>query len=542
MSEPVIRPIGEDDVSGVIELYQLVYGDSFPFPEFYDAGWVKKGIFSDDIEWVVAEQDGALLGTAAVMLGVGDPDDLIGEVGRLVVHPDARGGGLGTDLLEAPVQRCCNHLEFAFAECRTAHPGAQKIAARLGYSFVGFEPLCYALLGVRESVVFVARLFGNARRLRRNNPRVIPDVYELADLALRNCGLEPDLLVEPTAEPYPTQPDGVAELHELDDQQVYRLLRLSRGSLGCREVFGGMRLEYGFLKLKAHAARYLVLKRGGTIVGGLGYVCDDIDSKVRIFELLAVDDRAKGQLLEQSLRQIEARHDPAFIQVDVNAHAPRIQRTLDLLGFAAVAYSPSMVFDAGERLDVVKMVKLRVPLKLDGVQLHEPAAEVAAVVQRSVAAKSRGFALDNVARRVGVFQGLSDLQLGCVAAACSEVPYQPGESVFAQHGADQALFVVLDGAVDILLGDPPRRLATITQGEIFGELALIDELPRSAGAICREPSRLLVIRHDDFAALIDRDPALGARVLRNIARTLSSRLRRANQQIESLLSEPDRLL
>ena len=55
-----IRSIDEADVPEVIELYRAVYGDSFPFPEFYDARWIKKGVFNDDICWVVAVHGGGL--------------------------------------------------------------------------------------------------------------------------------------------------------------------------------------------------------------------------------------------------------------------------------------------------------------------------------------------------------------------------------------------------------------------------------------------------------------------------------------------------
>ena len=540
MPDATIRPACETDVGAVVDLYRAVYGDSFPFREFYDAEWIKKGVFDDDIVWLVAEHDRQVVGSAAVMLEVGDRDDLIGEFGRLVVHPDTRGMGLGSKLLEHRVTHAEPWIEFGFAECRTAHPGAQKIATRAGFQVVGLEPLAYEVLGRRESVAFVCRHFGNARLLRKNNPHVIPAVHDLAALVLRRCGFESDVLVEHYCEPYPAASNEVVE--ELDDQQAYRLLRLSRGKDHHPQVFGGMRLEYGFLKLKAHAGKYLVVRRGETIVGGLGYVLDDIDQKVRIFDLVAVDDRAAGALLELAIERIEAVEDPVYLQIDVSAHEPRIQATLDCLGFAPVAYCPSMVFSAGERLDVIKMVKLRIPVKLDGMELIEPAREIADLVEELLCASARGVALDDVARRVRIFAGLTDVQIGRVREVCREVPYHPGETVFQRDSTDQALFIVLDGQVEIRVTDDGPPLASIIAGEIFGELALIDELPRSAAAVAAESSRLLVIRKDDFQALVRRDPQLGVVILRNIARTLSTRLRDTNVKVESMWVHKDQLL
>lgn len=532
-----IRRAEEGDVEPVVGLYRSVYGESFPFREFYDARWIKKGIFDDDIIWLVAEDQGRLVGSAAVMLDVGDRNDLIGEFGRLVVDPTARGGGIGSALMEARLEAASPQIDFAFAECRTAHEGAQKIALRHGFAVVGLEPLAYCVLDRRESVALVCRHFGNALRLRRNNPRVIPQVHAVGSVALANCGMENDLLVEQLADPYPSARHE--QCCDLEDQQVYRLLRLSRGRGQAPEVFGGMRLEYGFLKIKAHAGRYLTVRRGQSVVGGLGYVCDDLDSKVRVFDLVACDDRARGALLELALARIEERHDPAYVQVDVNAHEPRFQATLQCLGFTPVAYCPSMVYHAGERLDVVKMVKLRVPPKLHDLALAEPAREIAAIVEDLLVTNARGVALDDVARRVGVFQGLTDVQIGRVRELSSEVPYDHGETVFAQNSLDQALFIVLEGGVAIRLGE--STLATVSPGEIFGELALIDELPRSAAAVSVGAARLLVIRRDDFQQLVRRDPELGVVILRNIARTLSARLRETNQKLESI-GGIDRLL
>ncbi len=140
-SEVRIRAIQEEDVQDIIGLYRAVYGDDFPFKEFYDAVWVKRGVFSPEIIWIVGQrEDGRLLGSAAVLLNSADRSDLVGEFGRLVVHPDARGLDLGTRLVEAQIEHSQNLIEYGFAECRTAHVGAQKIVTRLGFGVTGFEP------------------------------------------------------------------------------------------------------------------------------------------------------------------------------------------------------------------------------------------------------------------------------------------------------------------------------------------------------------------------------------------------------------------
>ena len=69
-----IRLIEEGDAEATVELYRAVYGDDFPFQQFYDATWVKKGVFDDSMCWLVGEKDGALLGSIAAMLEEWSPD------------------------------------------------------------------------------------------------------------------------------------------------------------------------------------------------------------------------------------------------------------------------------------------------------------------------------------------------------------------------------------------------------------------------------------------------------------------------------------
>jgi N-acetylglutamate synthase-like GNAT family acetyltransferase len=528
-----IRRIDEGDVEGTIAVYRAVYGDGFPFKEFYDARWVKKGVFDDDIAWFVAEDDGQIVGSAAVMLNVGDADDLIGEFGRLVVDPEARSGGIGTHLIEHCIDHAQGRIEVGFAECRVAHPGAQKICSRSGFAPVGFEPLAYKLAGVRESVAFMVSIGPNALRLRKNNPRVIPSVYPLGSLALTGVGCEPDLIAEGDVEGYPI--DDAVSIGAPKGEYDYRLLRIGKGRTVDREVFGGVRLEYGFLKLAAHKAQYLIAEREGQPVGAAGFVHDPIDEKVRLTELIAVSDAVKGALLKAFVEHVAAAHQPAYVQVDVRADSPRMQQSLWELGFVPVAYFPAMVFEQVERLDVVKMVRLTVPWDLGPIQMIDAVAPLKELVETTFIERNRGAVIADVTRRVRLFQGLGDWEIERLRAICSEQRFRQGQAVFAEGDPGQALFIVVDGEVQIVTdGEGHQVLGMIAPGEVFGDLALVDGLPRSASAVCTADSTLLMLEASAFRQLADRHPAIGRTVLLNLCRTLSSRLRAANQALESL--------
>jgi GNAT superfamily N-acetyltransferase len=527
-----VRDIAESDVERVIAIYRAVYGDDFPFREFYDARWVKKGVFDDNVAWVVAEDDeGAVVGSAAVMLNAGDADDLIGEFGRLVVDPACRSRGIGTNLLKARVERVQGYTEWGFAECRSMHAGAQKICEQMGFRTVGFEPNAYKLGSRRESMVLVAQLFGSAAKLRKNNPHVIASVFPMGCQAMENLGLEPDLIVAEDVSAYPV--DEEIKIEELRGEQSYRLLRIGRGRTWEREICGGMHLDHGYLKLAAHSAEYLVAKRGEVPIGAVGYVHDPIDDKVRLFELIATDDATKGTLLRRFIEHVVDRYRPVYIGADVSAYFPRMQAALEQLGFFPVAFCPSMVFEGVERLDVVKMAKLTVPWSLGPLALLPGAAVMKNLVQNAFEELNKGQTIADIARSVSIFQYLGDYEIARIQAICRERHYDAGEVLFRAGDPSKDLYIVLAGKVAVVSGvESQHELAEIQAGECFGEMALIDGEPRSATAVCKEACALLIITYGDFHNLMNQQPELGKTVMRNLACTLSRRLRIADSNFE----------
>src|SRR5512140_114569 len=90
-----IREIREEDIEQVIQLFRANYGDDYALPEFYDPQWVKRGIYSDHIIWLVIEEGNSIVASGAAVLDFGDYNDQIAEIGRLVVNPEISGRGLG---------------------------------------------------------------------------------------------------------------------------------------------------------------------------------------------------------------------------------------------------------------------------------------------------------------------------------------------------------------------------------------------------------------------------------------------------------------
>lgn len=137
-------------------------------------------------------------------------------------------------------------------------------------------------------------------------------------------------------------------------------------------------------------------------------------------------------------------------------------------------------------------------------------------------------------RRVPLFAQLGDDDLDRLAAMARERPYPRNSVIVFEDDPGDALFIVGVGQVKVVLvGEDGREviLAVLGPGDFFGELALIDDEPRSAHVIAMDDARLLVLRRDDFQQALETHP----RIALGMLRTLSRRLRRADDQIGSLV-------
>lgn len=138
-------------------------------------------------------------------------------------------------------------------------------------------------------------------------------------------------------------------------------------------------------------------------------------------------------------------------------------------------------------------------------------------------------------RQVPVFNGLTDKELDEIEKLTHERKYQSGEHVFKNSAPAEGMFIIISGKIEIYLGneDSKQILAQLADHDFFGEIALLDEEPRSAGAVATEPSTLIGFFRPDLLSLMDRNPALSSKILSNLGAVLSERLRKTNEQLAS---------
>ena len=516
-----IREAREGDVDRVRDLFVAVYGKDYPFTDFYSTDWLKKSVFSDDTLFLVAEDGPEIVGTGSVILTAGDLNDLIGEMGRLLTSPDRRAAGAATQLMAGAIERIADSVQFAFGEARTVHQGAQKISEHFGFFPVGFQPMKYRLAH-RESVVMYARLMGIATELRRNNPRIIPEASVLAQTVLGGMGLPVDAIVEDETEGYPTA--EACKVERLEQRGVTPLLRIERGRVKGREIFGNLSLAYGFFRIASNNSHYLVARDGDAVLGAVGFTHDPIDRKVRIFELIEFDDAVKGYLLSSVDRIAREEMHVEYQEVDVSAYSPKIQRTFESLGFVPVAYCPSMVFESVERLDVIRMAKLTVPYDLGEIRLLEGPARMREIVEKGMEDRLVGMEITEGTRRAEIFRGLPDGELYHLARISTLREHPDGEVLAREGEKADRIYIIVEGRAEARTGD--RVLGRLREGEIFGEMGLLEKTARTANVVLTAPSKVIEIDVGRLIRLGEARPRLGKTVMENLARGLSEKLRR----------------
>lgn len=95
--------------------------------------------------------------------------------------------------------------------------------------------------------------------------------------------------------------------------------------------------------------------------------------------------------------------------------------------------------------------------------------------------------------------------------------------LIVRHGStDMTVFVVLDGTVDVLREG--RVVARLQPGSVFGEVAFLAEVPRSADVVAARDSQLICLRPHILTALIEKEPRVAAPLLLNLSRILAQRL------------------
>jgi CRP-like cAMP-binding protein len=140
-----------------------------------------------------------------------------------------------------------------------------------------------------------------------------------------------------------------------------------------------------------------------------------------------------------------------------------------------------------------------------------------------------------------LFLELAPEQIEQVAALGREASYNAGDVIISEGAPSHDMYIICSGMVEVELvkgavhdvpGAPQlSSIVRLGQGQVFGEMALVDSGARSATVRCAKDNTVLyIIPHQDFWALCEGDHHIGFIVMRNIAADLSFKLRHRNLQ------------
>jgi CRP/FNR family transcriptional regulator, cyclic AMP receptor protein len=143
-----------------------------------------------------------------------------------------------------------------------------------------------------------------------------------------------------------------------------------------------------------------------------------------------------------------------------------------------------------------------------------------------------------ILKGIYLFEDLTETELTKVSQILATESYSEGTFLFREGDKGDKFYVIITGAVRIsqaISGTGEEALTILGKGDYFGEMALIDDSPRSADVIIHENSELLVISKKDFDELLFFDKEIAYKMLWAFVRTLSRRLRETNDKIKAFL-------
>jgi len=138
-------------------------------------------------------------------------------------------------------------------------------------------------------------------------------------------------------------------------------------------------------------------------------------------------------------------------------------------------------------------------------------------------------------KTVPFFNELSHRQLKTVSDIMFERNFEPDELIFMEGQPGAALFLILDGkvAVEMCRENHTTILAILESGAFLGEMALLNEAPRSANARSLERTHALALYRNDLGRLIQHDPQTACQIYRALASIVGDRLRSTNELLQT---------
>ncbi len=137
-----------------------------------------------------------------------------------------------------------------------------------------------------------------------------------------------------------------------------------------------------------------------------------------------------------------------------------------------------------------------------------------------------------------LFHDMSGPEIETLEKIFNDKVIDEGMTVFIENMPGESLYLIRQGAIKIskmIAEGNEKTLVILGAEEVFGEMAILDGAPRSATARVAEKAHLLSIRRPEYEGLCEKDPRLALKLMRNIVRIFSRRVRENNEQYREML-------
>jgi CRP-like cAMP-binding protein len=139
-------------------------------------------------------------------------------------------------------------------------------------------------------------------------------------------------------------------------------------------------------------------------------------------------------------------------------------------------------------------------------------------------------------KKVDIFSGLDDRALHELSNLFAEKNYKQGDIIFQEESIGNTMMIIFGGEVRVSQTPNPEMeeaLVVLKNGDFFGEMAVLEDLPRSATTIAHTDAVILEISREHFWKFIELDNKSGLKIVTKLARIISARLREADKKLKA---------
>ncbi len=134
------------------------------------------------------------------------------------------------------------------------------------------------------------------------------------------------------------------------------------------------------------------------------------------------------------------------------------------------------------------------------------------------------------------FKNFEPQDLENLASVCTEAVFKKDEVIFAEETPGDKMYIIRSGSVKVIkkVKNTENTVAVLNKGDFFGEMAILDGAPRSAGTKAAMDTKVLVITQKNFEDFKEKFQGTSVKLMEILVKILSQRLREANKNTEAI--------